>query len=324
MKCTPHRLNLVILVSVVVFTALACGSGGTDTAPETEAQAPASPPAPAPALSELADATYEGIYDEPITLAGGKWEGEPYEPGSAIRPTAGLVKHFRLTGDLNEDGREEAAVLLWETSGGSGTNLFLAAMARRGKEIEGLGTVLIGNRVQVRAGRVTDGRIELDLVQAGPDDAMCCPSQKATTTWSLGADGLALVKSEVTGTLSLADLGGAEWVLTHLSRDEQVPSGAEITLVIEDGKVTGHGGCNGYFGEVTGQAPGELSFSPFGATQMACPPPVMDLEQRYLAALGGTTSYSFLGGRLVLSGMADDAATTLIFVPRDLAGKTAL
>ena len=82
----------------------------------------------APSVEELAVATYEGITEEPITLIDGRWEGEPYVEGGASRPSVGLIDHFVLNGDLNGDGRAEAAALLWSSSGGSGTRLYLAVV----------------------------------------------------------------------------------------------------------------------------------------------------------------------------------------------------
>ena len=76
----------------------------------------------APTAFELAHATYSGIMDEPVTLTGGRWEGEPFVEGGASRPTVGLVDHFILTGDLDGDGLDEAVTFLWESSGGSGNS----------------------------------------------------------------------------------------------------------------------------------------------------------------------------------------------------------
>jgi heat shock protein HslJ len=267
----------------------------------------------APTLGELAAATYTGIFDRPITLHQGRWEGEPYDPNGVSRPSVGLVDDFLLSGDLDADGREEAVVLLWGSSGGSGTRLFLAVMGARDEGIENLGTKLIGDRVQVRGASHNEEVITLDLVQAGPGDAMCCPTQKASKSWRLTEDGLALVASEVTGTLSLADLGGREWTLTELGWDQPVPEGVDITLVFEDGKVSGSGGCNRYFGGVTSEVPGELTFSAMGATRMACAEPAMDFEQRYLAALSTASQYSFIACRLALSCVTEDGVVTLLF-----------
>ena len=82
--------------------------------------------------------------------------------------------------------------------------------------ITNLGTAMIGDRVQIRSGTIEDGTITLDIVRAGPEDAACCPTEKALVTWALSEDGLSQIADETIGTLSLADLGGHEWVLIEL------------------------------------------------------------------------------------------------------------
>ena len=208
-------------------------------------------------------------------------------------------------------------MLLWESSGGSGTRLYLAVAGRHDKHIEILATAFIGDRVQLRSGRVVGGHIGLDLIQTGPDDPACCPTQKATTTWALDPEGLALTSTEITGTLSIADLEGPEWILVELGRNQTVAEGAEITLGFQDDRVAGAGGCNRYFGTANSAAPGELRFSGMGATRMACPEEAMDLEQRYLNALAGASHYSFLAGRLVLSCDTEQGPVALIYAPRE-------
>jgi len=296
------------LAAAVITIGGGCAPAGTDTAPTGEPEVIV-----APTLGELAAATYTGIFDRPITLHQGRWEGEPYDPNGVSRPSIGLVDDFLITGDLDADGREEAVVLLWGSSGGSGTRFYLAVMGARDEGIENLGTKLIGDRVQMRSASHNEGVITLDLVQAGPGDAMCCPTQKATKSWRLTEDGLAMVASEVTGTLSLADLEGPEWTLTELGWDQPVPEGVDITLVFEDGKVSGNGGCNRYFGGVSSEVPGELTFSAMGATRMACEEPAMGFEQRYLAALSTASQYSFIACRLAVSCVTEDGVVTLLF-----------
>ncbi len=269
-------------------------------------------------IEQAANATYLGIYEEPVTLNDGRWEGEPYAPGGASRPSVWLVDRLWLTGDLDDDGEEEAAVLLAENSGGSGSYSYIAALGRRDGELVNLGTALIGDRVQMRAMRLSAGRVELDVVQQGPQDAACCPTQKATRAWALQSDGLAEVSSQVTGTLSIADLEGTEWVLTHLARYEAAPAEPEITLVVEGDQVSGTSGCNRYFGTIEEPSTGELSLGPLAGTRMACAEEAMELETQYLQALGGAESYGFLAGRLALSYRVQDGIQTLLFDPRQL------
>lgn len=300
----------VIGVLLASFVATSCGQGAL-------VGASYGAPMGAPTIDELAEATYGGVLDRPVTLHDGRWEGRPSVEDGSSRPTVGLIKHFRLTGDLDGDGRDEAVALLWESSGGSGTRLYLAVGDRNDGEVENLASALIGDRVQVRAGSVSGNRIVLDLVEAGPDDAACCPTQRATTTWALGPEGLSVASSEATGTLSITDLQGPEWVLAELGRDRPVTEDVEITLGFEDDRAAGTGGCNRYFGTVNSEAPGRFHFSGMGATRMACPEPAMGLEQQYLGTLAGATSYSFLAGRLVVSCDTDDGPVALVFAPRE-------
>jgi heat shock protein HslJ len=168
---------------------------------------------------------------------------------------------------------------------------------------------------------VVDRAVELGVVQAGPDDAACCPSQTATRTWALGADGLTAVSTEVTGSLSLATLEGVEWVLAMFDRAEAAPAEPEITVVFSDGRIGGRSGCNRYFaGVVDGDLPGDLAIGQIGATKMACADDVMRLEQRYLATLAGVTRFGFVAGRLVMTCRVENAIHSMTFVPREPEG----
>lgn len=272
----------------------------------------------APRLEEVANTTYRGIYDDPVRLDHGLYEGEPTVAGGTARPRVELVRDFLLTGDIDRDGNDEAVVLLSESSGGAGENLYIAVVGRREGEPVNLGTALIGDRVQVRAFRITNQRIELDVLQAGPKDAACCPSQKATRIWALKGSGLDEVSSRVTGTFSLTDLGGMEWVLTHFDRDQRAPPEPEITLVFEAGRVTGTGGCNRYFAQIeSGTMPGEITMGPVGSTRRACADEVLELERRYLKALGRALRYRFFAGRLVMTFQGSGGFGALIFTPRE-------
>lgn len=290
---------------LLLITAAACSRSGLLDGPVV-----------APTASELAHATYSGVLDNPVTLAEGRWKGEPFVAGGASRPSIGLIDHFILTGDLDGDGFDEAATLLWESSGGSGNRLYLAVMGRRDGDIENLGTTLIGDRVQIRSGTLEDGKITLDLVRAGPEDAACCPTQRAVVTWALTGEGLARIADETTGSLSLADLGGVEWILVELGREQPVPEDVEISLAFQHDRVSGSSGCNTYFAGVSAPGPGKLGFNGMGATRKACPEPVMDLERLYLTTLADAARYTFLAGRLALSCDTDEGPVTLLYAPR--------
>jgi heat shock protein HslJ len=296
-------------MAAALVLATACSRGGTvATATET-----------APSIAELSSATYGEVFEEPVTLIEGRWEGAPFVDGGASRPSVGLVDHFVLTGDLDGDESSDAAVVLWQSSGGSGTRLYLAAMGRLDGKITNLGTALIGDRVQIRSGVIDNGRIVLDLVRAGPTDAACCPTEKAQVSWTLDEEGLFVASEKATGTLSLADLEGPDWILIELGWEQPVANGSEITLRFVKDRAEGRTGCNSYFAGVTAGTPGEFGFNGMGTTRAACPEPAMNLERRYLKTLAGASTYSFLGGRLVLGCETQDGHVVLVFTPREAA-----
>jgi len=161
-------------------------------------------------------------------------------------------------------------------------------------------------------------RLRLDVLQAGPEDAMCCPGELATREWAFTDAGFEEVATEVTGRLSLAALVGPEWVLTGLDFREPAPAEPEITITFaEDGSASGSAGCNRFNGRVEeGSELGSISTGPFMSTMMACEPEIMDLEQLFLQRLGSVTGFSFWVGHLVLGWQTEDSAGTLLFEPR--------
>lgn len=310
------RYHLIAMAVAALPAPLACRSDNPRGAAESEAQrAPATAASQQSPLSwqELAKGTYSGIFAEPVRLTDGRWEGEPFAPGGASRPSLQLIDDFMAAGDLDGDGSQETVVLLAESSGGSGSRVYIAAVDRRAGQPVNVGTALIGDRVQLRTLRLIDDRVELDVVQQGPEDAACCPTQKATRTWKLESGGLAEGASQVAGRLSLVDLAGVEWTLTHFAWNDTVPNELAITLTVEDGRIAGSSGCNRYFAGIEESQRGSVTVSAIGSTRMACPEDVMEIESRYLAALAGVSKYSFLAGKLALSYRRGEAYHALLF-----------
>ena len=270
----------------------------------------------APTLAELGSATYAGMEDGPVSLSNGGWEGAPYAEGGASRPRAGLVEDVYLTGDLDGDGAQEAVVILWRNSGGTGTNTYVAVMARQNDEIRNIGTALIGDRVKLRSGKIADGNITLEVLQAGDNDAMCCPTELAIRTWSLQDSQLEEGEIEVVGKLSLGILDGSEWALTHLDLGQPISTDMDVTLVFTGDRISGKSACNRYSaGIAEGDRPGSLQISQSMGTRMACPDELMEIERQYLDALSQITDFNFHAGSLALNGQTTDGTRyTMLFV----------
>jgi heat shock protein HslJ len=305
----PSLKSTCVLALLALPLAPAARADGTSSAPTPE---------------KLASATYSGIEETAITLTDGRWEGAPYDEGSASRPMAWLTPadDFLLTGDLDGDGAAEAVVHLNQSGGGTGRFGYLAVMARGTDGLVQKGIVELGDRVVVRGGRIADGRIVLDVIQGGPGDAACCPTQLASRSFALGDGVLDEVASEVTGTVGPAILEGREWVLASFDEDDPAPAEPEVTLVFEGGKLGGSNGCNRYnAGFETGEQPTQINVGPAMATRRACEPEAMELEQRFDRALAGVDSWSLSFNRLTLLYQDGEEWRRMSFVGRELPGQ---
>jgi hypothetical protein len=159
-----HRLRARLLCALFL-TASCAGAAADESAGLPEA---------------LANASYDGTEYGTVTLTDGQWEGEPWVAGGASRPRVGLAKDFLRYGDVDGDGDDEALVLLWESSGGSGTFNYIALVDRRDGEWRNTATTALGDRVKVTDARLAPGLIEVFVIEHDDDDPACCPTRHAT------------------------------------------------------------------------------------------------------------------------------------------------
>jgi hypothetical protein len=191
-----------LLFFALLISLAACSPAGGEEAVSMPATPAVDPPAEQPTdtpadLTEemLKNMTFQGIYDEPVSLADGLYEGEPFVEGGASKPTVTLTP-FIAFGDLDGDGMDDAAVLLVENSGGSGVFVYLAAVSNREGGPENVATTLLGDRVSPNSIAIEDGEAVLEVASHAEDDPMCCPSLKTRTTYGLQNGELTLVSSE--------------------------------------------------------------------------------------------------------------------------------
>lgn len=270
-----------------------------------------------PTIEEAAGASYSGLpmVDTSITLLNGSWSATP-EPGGSSTVSVHLHRDLNLAGDVNGDARTDAVVFLTVSGGGTGDLLSMAALVRDGGDVRHAATVLIGDRVQIRSADLNDGVVKLDIVQAGPQDAMCCPGDLVTRSWEWKAGTWAERPAVVTGRWSVSLLDTTTWILTAWDQDEPKLDSVEVSLRYEDGRIFGSAGCNRYFADLSaGSMPGELSIGQAGATKMMCPPDQMAVEDRFLSILPRIRSMRFMEGRLALVYNDGERLRSLIFDP---------
>ena len=297
-------LTLCLLVS--------CGPQGgqqTPVGPTPGMIAPQRVEPPTPA--EVLNATYIGLANGQITMKDGKWEKD--------KAFAALLEGFLIAGDLDRDGSPESVVIITEGVRGGAVIDYLAVLARRGGQIVNLSTVKIGPPMQIRSAAVENANVNINVIRAGSSDQPCCPTEKATITYSMPAGALAKANEVITGTATLADLGGNEWLLAKFSATEPVTADTVAYFRIEPGQVVGKGPCNTFSAPAAGESSGlKIKIGAIVATKMACVGPKQPLEDRFFKQFESATSVSFAGGRLVMEYGDKGAATAMVFTSRPI------
>lgn len=277
-----HRsTRSLIVVSMAALALSACGQKQSD------APAASAGPPPTPTLEQLREAAAQAT----ATL----WE-----------PSV----HF---GDVDGAAGSEAVAVLGSPAEGGGESVQVAVYGVRDGVLATLGTATVGAGVQLQDLWLEQGKIRMDVVEAGPEDTAGAPTQVARKTYAMEGGVLKQLTSEVRGVLGLSMLAANEWLLVEID-GAPLPAGAEAPLVLFEGEtVRGFAGCNRFTAPVKEVKPGELDVGPGAATKKACPQPQMDLEQKFLTQLDAVNRYGYRAGQLALSWQAGESTGVLLF-----------
>lgn len=269
-----------------------------------------------PAGSRVLSAELLGVSDlGPVKLKEGRWEGDPYAAGGSSRPTVTVVREFCRTGDVDRDGRPDTLFFLEVEVGGSGTMVLMSLLS--GRPSFPLHAVPLGDRVQVRSAVIrANGLIEVTMVQAGANDAACCPGELVIRTWTWARSQWKEHHGRRIGRLSAEVLDSTQWILSSWSRSEPADTSFEVSLSFASDRIAGKAACNRYFASVQeGSYPGAVTFSGTGATRMMCEPAAMKVEDRYLSLVNGIRRFGFYYGRLFLESVHEGEPVLLLFNP---------
>ncbi len=261
---------------------------------------------------QLNELSYTGIYDEPVALTAGRYEGPPFASGGASRPTVTLIDWMVARGDLNADGNEDAAVYLVEDSGGSGSFVYLAVVLSAHGEAVNSASILVGDRPRIRSLRIANGVVETELIAAGAAEPLALPAHRQRKRYRLQDGRLVEVSDDALGGLAIADLESDTWVLIAVDRKRSPLSGPTVTARFAEGRVFGSAGCNEYQAVVADAGPGRLSVGAVSSTRMVCAPAIMQQEDEFLRRLQNSDRYDFDFGRLRLT----HSDGSLLFAPR--------
>jgi heat shock protein HslJ len=265
--------------------------------------------------SELANATYPSQYTSSgsVTLENGRFS-EQAAPGSATQITVRMTRYLAY-GELN--GQPVAAVVLVSDPGGSGTFYDLYVMANQNGQPTSVASTLLGDRVDIHSVAIENNQIVVDMVQAGPDDPLCCPSQEVINTYELQGDQLVEISSQIMEEPSSSpQLAGPVWLWqqTLMNNDDQFTPdnpGNYTVQFMADGTVSVQADCNRVGGSYTLDG-SQITIELGPSTLAACPEG--SLGDQFLQNLGQANSYFFDGEDLIIDLMFDSG--TMRFSPQ--------
>jgi putative lipoprotein len=116
---------------------------------------------------------------------------------------------------------------------------------------------------------------------------------------------LAVLLAALLSTLSQAqaaptpELVGSNWRPVQIGALTIPEDPRALLRFNEDGKLTGRGGCNRFFGTFKTSGT-DINLGPIGSTRMACREPIMQRENAFFAALENTASFKIDAGSLQL------------------------
>jgi heat shock protein HslJ len=107
-------------------------------------------------------------------------------------------------------------------------------------------------------------------------------------------------------------LSANEWTLVELD-GQPLPSDLDAPLIhFETDRVRGFAGCNRFTAPVQETAPGQIDIGAAAAERKACPPPQMELEQKFLKQLDAVSGYGYQAGQLALTWLDGERTGTLL------------
>jgi len=134
------------------------------------------------------DATYT-IEGQPVTLVNGKSE-VPAAPGSSANVVT-TVFGSPVSGDLNNDGLPDAALMLVQNSGGSGTFYYIAAAMNTASGTAGTNAILLGDRIAPQDVEINNGEAVANYAVRKPGEPMTAQPSLAVSKFFV-VDGVTL------------------------------------------------------------------------------------------------------------------------------------
>lgn len=182
-------LKGTIIFSILFLTACQAGNQAQPSIPMLTEPPPTQAAGDTLSLSNFKNSEFYGLYSgKTVTLTDGV-----YEDGTGADYLLMQLLPQAAFGDLNDDGREDAVLLLSENMGGSGVFVTLNVMMATESGFTQLAPVLVDDRPLIDSVLIEDGRVILNAVIHSVSDAMTDPTEQVEEIFSYSKGTLVLV-----------------------------------------------------------------------------------------------------------------------------------
>lgn len=176
------------------------------------------------------NATYV-IEGEEVALSNGRSEKE-ITPGSASKT---VTQYFgnEVEADFNDDGIKDAAFLLTQTGGGSGTFYYVVAALGLENSCRGTNAILLGDRIAPQTTEFRNGEIIVNYAERKPGEPMTTSPSVGVSKYLKISDGQLVVIQKTDPDATTDIIKGA------IKRDpptEWNPQGCGYCFTSDDGK----------------------------------------------------------------------------------------
>ncbi|HVM73786.1 MAG TPA: hypothetical protein VMU13_02860 [Candidatus Paceibacterota bacterium] len=150
----------------------------------SKSEAPGQPAVSAPTAYKSGTYIIDG---QPVTLVNGT-ASTVSAPGSASQTVTQYFGNV-ATGDLNGDGVPDAAFLLTQTSGGSGTFYYVVAALKTATGYQGTNAILLGDRIAPQTTEIKNGQIVVNYADRAAGEPMTAQPSVGVTKYISFMDG---------------------------------------------------------------------------------------------------------------------------------------
>jgi len=256
------------------------------------------------------------IGGQTFTLVNGKAEKE-ISPNSASKQTV-LIFGEPVYGDLNADGKNDAAIVLESIDGGSGTFYYAALAIASGTGYIITNTLLIGDRITPQTIELRDGRAVYNYAVRKATETMITEPSAGKSLWvhydlKTGEIGELIKDFEEEVNPAQMTLGMKKWSWIQTKMNDGTATTPKkkgsFTIVFNQNKTVSIGtDCNSMGGAYT-QNGNKVAFGSLVSTMMFCDG---SQEAEFSGKLSDVRSYLFTSkGELILETKMDSG--TMIF-----------